>query len=247
MLPLAHPDDSLSEAQRFFAAAALARRLSMTPSMTPSRASAVAPPPFVFPMPQPSENLAYCPDTPVPAMLLPTQDDLFVKGSNPGLGTTRFGDHNPGDPLEKPSSSGSASPADPDMQEPGFDILNTFPVSSPPARTRRNSHSQESTRSDRFRATDSELYMLTAVFTRNPFPSTLLREKLAEKLGLTSRQIQFWFQNRRATLKSKGVHVIKPKKGCVGSPSAAGDGPLDLGPTFDVGKKRPSLSPLSEG
>ncbi|KAI8828211.1 homeobox domain-containing protein, partial [Chytriomyces cf. hyalinus JEL632] len=53
----------------------------------------------------------------------------------------------------------------------------------------------------RFKATEAELPILSAVFEKNPFPSAVLRQKLADRLGLESKQIQFWFQNRRATLK----------------------------------------------
>ncbi|KAJ3028573.1 UNVERIFIED_CONTAM: hypothetical protein HDU68_001372 [Siphonaria sp. JEL0065] len=120
--------------------------------------------------------------------------------------------------------------------EPGFDVLDSMQVHSPPARNRRNSSSKESTRSNRFRATDSELQLLTAVFAKNPFPSAALREKTAEKLGLTSRQVQFWFQNRRATLKSKGIHVLKPKRGASTATPRL----------FDGHRKRPSLSLLSD-
>ncbi|KAJ3027682.1 UNVERIFIED_CONTAM: hypothetical protein HDU68_003323 [Siphonaria sp. JEL0065] len=136
--------------------------------------------------------------------------------------------------LEEPLlESPTTLEADP---EPGFDVLDSMQVHSPPARNRRNSNSQESTRLDRFRATDSELQLLTAVFAKNPFPSASLREKTAEKLGLTSRQVQFWFQNRRATLKSKGIHVLKPKKGASTATPRLCDGH----------RKRPSLSLLSE-
>ncbi|KAI8610911.1 Homeodomain-like protein, partial [Chytriomyces sp. MP71] len=53
----------------------------------------------------------------------------------------------------------------------------------------------------RFRATEAELTFLLSVFEANPFPSTRQRIQLAEKLNLDPKQILFWFQNRRATLK----------------------------------------------
>ncbi|KAJ3061933.1 hypothetical protein HDU99_005388, partial [Rhizoclosmatium hyalinum] len=62
-------------------------------------------------------------------------------------------------------------------------------------------------------AKDNDLKCLMAVFEKNPFPSVSLRKKLAERLGLEQKQVQFWFQNRRATLKSNGILVIKPKVG----------------------------------
>ncbi|KAJ3050647.1 hypothetical protein HDU99_008614, partial [Rhizoclosmatium hyalinum] len=156
---------------------------------------------------QPTQSLSVSPsDTPNSiSELNASSSDLFMDTQEPS-------------PSSTPSKASKRPSRDP-LDEPGFDVLDATPVASPPARTRRQSSSQESTRGDRFRATDSELYMLTAVFARNPFPSALLREKCAEKLGLTSRQIQFWFQNRRANLKAQGIHVVKPKKGApVGAP-----------------------------
>lgn len=40
-------------------------------------------------------------------------------------------------------------------------------------------------------------------FEKNPIPNKELRQKLAERLNLSSRVIQVWFQNRRAKLKRK--------------------------------------------
>ncbi|ORY52331.1 hypothetical protein BCR33DRAFT_631163, partial [Rhizoclosmatium globosum] len=57
-------------------------------------------------------------------------------------------------------------------------------------------------KNNRFKAKDNDLKCLMAVFEKNPFPSVSLRKKLAERLGLEQKQVQFWFQNRRATLKS---------------------------------------------
>ncbi|KAI9351224.1 hypothetical protein BDR26DRAFT_929718 [Obelidium mucronatum] len=66
-------------------------------------------------------------------------------------------------------------------------------------------------KTNRFKAKDSDLKMLMAVFEKNPFPSSVLRKKLADRLKMDQKQVQFWFQNRRATLKVNGIHVLKPK------------------------------------
>ncbi|TPX76212.1 hypothetical protein CcCBS67573_g02511 [Chytriomyces confervae] len=68
-------------------------------------------------------------------------------------------------------------------------------------------------KNNRFKAKDNDLKCLMAVFEKNPFPSTALRLSLAKKLNLEAKQVQFWFQNRRATLKMNGIHVVKPKQG----------------------------------
>ncbi|KAI8612681.1 hypothetical protein BC830DRAFT_541305 [Chytriomyces sp. MP71] len=66
-------------------------------------------------------------------------------------------------------------------------------------------------KNNRFKVKDDQLSMLLAVFEKNPFPSVHLRKKIAERLGLDQKQVQFFFQNRRATLKMNGIHVLKPK------------------------------------
>ncbi|KAJ3006240.1 UNVERIFIED_CONTAM: hypothetical protein HDU68_004189 [Siphonaria sp. JEL0065] len=66
----------------------------------------------------------------------------------------------------------------------------------------------------RFKATPQELTYLLGIFQMNPFPSTSTRKEIAEQLGLTERQILFWFQNRRACLKTNGIVAVKPRGVC---------------------------------
>lgn len=53
----------------------------------------------------------------------------------------------------------------------------------------------------RRRADAEQLQALRAVFERTAFPNTEERAMIAKDLNLTPRQIQIWFQNRRAALK----------------------------------------------
>ncbi|KAI8828203.1 hypothetical protein BJ741DRAFT_627032 [Chytriomyces cf. hyalinus JEL632] len=142
-------------------------------------------------------------------------------------------------PVESDSASDStvsaAAAAGFDYSEPGFDILLATPPTSPESilAKRRGSCPGLADKSTRLRTTETELQMLTAIFQKNPFPSAFLRKKLAERMGVTVKQVQFWFQNRRATLKDKnGIHVLKPTKG--DSPSS-----------FSAKTRRMSLQPLS--
>ncbi|KAJ3244932.1 hypothetical protein HDU78_010304 [Chytriomyces hyalinus] len=63
----------------------------------------------------------------------------------------------------------------------------------------------------KFKPTESQLSLLVGLFEKNPFPSAALRSSLADTLGVQPKQIRFWFQNRRATYKINGIHVLKPK------------------------------------
>ncbi|TPX53270.1 hypothetical protein CcCBS67573_g09730 [Chytriomyces confervae] len=62
----------------------------------------------------------------------------------------------------------------------------------------------------RFKPNENELNLLMSFFEANPFPDRTQRGQLAIQLGLEPKQILFWFQNRRATLKMNGIHVVKP-------------------------------------
>jgi hypothetical protein len=55
----------------------------------------------------------------------------------------------------------------------------------------------------RKRLSQDESELLLEAFSRNPRPSQDERNELANKLGMNSRSIQIWFQNRRAKLKKE--------------------------------------------
>ncbi|TPX64511.1 hypothetical protein CcCBS67573_g08387 [Chytriomyces confervae] len=80
-------------------------------------------------------------------------------------------------------------------------------------------------RRPRFRPTEQQLGVLASIFEKNPFPSQTVRSKIAREMGLENKQVLFWFQNRRATLKNNGIHVIKPK-----TETAIGKNRSDLAP-----------------
>jgi hypothetical protein len=58
-------------------------------------------------------------------------------------------------------------------------------------------------KSHRQRASPYQRSMLEQVMTFTCFPSTRLRKKLAELLGMNPRSVQIWFQNRRQKLQIK--------------------------------------------
>jgi hypothetical protein len=68
-----------------------------------------------------------------------------------------------------------------------------------------NEGSPSSARSKRKRKTPEQLALLEKEFETNPMPNKDVREHLSQNLGLTSRQVQIWFQNKRAKVKNNRV------------------------------------------
>ncbi|ORY52330.1 hypothetical protein BCR33DRAFT_693573 [Rhizoclosmatium globosum] len=64
----------------------------------------------------------------------------------------------------------------------------------------------------RFKATELELEYLYDSFAKNPFPTSEERQHIADSLGMEPRQVQFWFQNRRANVKKSGTVLSAPQK-----------------------------------
>ncbi|KAJ3213607.1 hypothetical protein HDU67_002658 [Dinochytrium kinnereticum] len=56
----------------------------------------------------------------------------------------------------------------------------------------------------RLKTSQDQLQILQQAFDEDPKPSTSIRNELAEKLGMTPRGVQVWFQNKRAKAKSCG-------------------------------------------
>jgi hypothetical protein len=58
-------------------------------------------------------------------------------------------------------------------------------------------------RPKRRRADASQLAVLNSVFAHTFFPSTELRQRLGEQLGMSARSVQIWFQNKRQQWRQK--------------------------------------------
>ncbi|PKC02561.1 homeobox-domain-containing protein, partial [Rhizophagus irregularis] len=58
----------------------------------------------------------------------------------------------------------------------------------------------------RTRATPEQLAILEDTFKTNTSPNSKVREALAEKVNMSERSIQIWFQNRRAKMKAMQKH-----------------------------------------
>ncbi|CAG8528359.1 5720_t:CDS:2, partial [Racocetra fulgida] len=63
---------------------------------------------------------------------------------------------------------------------------------------------------NRTRATPEQLAILEDTFKTNTSPNSKVREALAEKVNMSERSIQIWFQNRRAKMKAmqKRAHLM---------------------------------------
>ncbi|KAJ9084449.1 hypothetical protein DSO57_1024349 [Entomophthora muscae] len=53
----------------------------------------------------------------------------------------------------------------------------------------------------RARATPEQQAFLESAFASNPSPNCKVRENMAQRVGMSERSIQIWFQNRRAKVK----------------------------------------------
>ncbi|KAJ3292354.1 hypothetical protein HDU79_001497 [Rhizoclosmatium sp. JEL0117] len=134
------------------------------------------------------------------------------------------------------STPSTASPKSSTSTNP---ITSTTTNPSSPYPSSPSTPSSSSSKKPRFRATPTELAFLLKIFESNPFPSTKFRAQIAAKLNLTERQVMFWFQNRRSSLRLNGVVAVK------GSSPATVAGPgVDVKELAFRGGKR-SLSPLS--
>ncbi|KAJ3239328.1 hypothetical protein HDU77_011309 [Chytriomyces hyalinus] len=198
-----------------------------------SRSNSISPPGFqLFPSIPPSPSVS-----PQQMQTFTTTETVFESPKMPQpTSTSATPTSTPSTPRRDSifNKTATAKPAKSTLKianEAGLDVVLSTPPTSPQHVIARRASIDKNNKPARFKPTDTELVMLTAIFQKNPFPSTSLRKKLADKMGLDIKQVQFWFQNRRATMKTSGVHVIKPKRGTASS--------------ILLTKKRLSLSPLS--
>eukprot|EP01112_Ceratiomyxa_fruticulosa_P022866 TRINITY_DN8514_c0_g1_i1.p1 TRINITY_DN8514_c0_g1~~TRINITY_DN8514_c0_g1_i1.p1 ORF type:complete len:686 (-),score=192.08 TRINITY_DN8514_c0_g1_i1:314-2068(-) len=61
----------------------------------------------------------------------------------------------------------------------------------------------QSEKPKRHRTSPEQLSLLEYVFHTEQMPSQALRQQIAERLGMTSRRVQIWFQNKRAKVKRR--------------------------------------------
>lgn len=61
---------------------------------------------------------------------------------------------------------------------------------------RKSTLTQQQKNQKRQRATQDQLITLELEFNKNPTPTAIVREKIAQEINMTERSVQIWFQNR---------------------------------------------------
>ena len=67
---------------------------------------------------------------------------------------------------------------------------------------RKSTLTQQQKNQKRQRATQDQLLTLEIEFEKNPTPTAVVRERIANDINMTERSVQIWFQNRRAKIKN---------------------------------------------
>ncbi|KAK3681883.1 hypothetical protein LTR37_020793 [Vermiconidia calcicola] len=101
----------------------------------------------------------------------------------------------------------------PQMSPPGSlsPIPNPNSARRPP---RKSTLTQQQKNQKRQRATQDQLMLLEVEFNKNPTPTALVRERIAQDINMTERSVQIWFQNRRAKIKNIAKRSIESGEDC---------------------------------
>ncbi|KAF8243261.1 hypothetical protein K440DRAFT_562265 [Wilcoxina mikolae CBS 423.85] len=79
---------------------------------------------------------------------------------------------------------------------------------------RKSTLTQQQKNQKRQRATQEQLITLEAEFNKNPTPTAVVRERIAQEINMTERSVQIWFQNRRAKIKTLAKKSIETGEDC---------------------------------
>ncbi|KAF1345869.1 hypothetical protein BDV97DRAFT_300988 [Delphinella strobiligena] len=85
---------------------------------------------------------------------------------------------------------------------------------------RKSTLTQQQKNQKRQRATQDQLITLEHEFNKNPTPTALTRERIAEQINMTERSVQIWFQNRRAKIKNIARKSIENGEDCESIPES---------------------------
>jgi hypothetical protein len=90
------------------------------------------------------------------------------------------------------------------LDSPTMDTETSTPSSGtmPRRPPRKSTLTQQQKNQKRQRATQDQLITLEVEFEKNPTPTAIVRERIAQEINMTERSVQIWFQNRRAKIKN---------------------------------------------
>ncbi|KAL9073285.1 MAG: hypothetical protein Q9157_004816 [Trypethelium eluteriae] len=85
---------------------------------------------------------------------------------------------------------------------------------------RKSTLTQQQKNQKRQRATQDQLMTLEVEFNKNPTPTAIVRERIAQEINMTERSVQIWFQNRRAKIKTLAKRSIETGEDCDNIPDS---------------------------
>ncbi|KAI9816821.1 MAG: Transcription elongation factor SPT4 [Pycnora praestabilis] len=85
---------------------------------------------------------------------------------------------------------------------------------------RKSTLTQQQKNQKRQRATQDQLITLEVEFNKNPTPTAIVRERIAQDINMTERSVQIWFQNRRAKIKLIAKKSIETGDDCDSIPDS---------------------------
>ncbi|KAF2011534.1 hypothetical protein BU24DRAFT_283278 [Aaosphaeria arxii CBS 175.79] len=99
---------------------------------------------------------------------------------------------------------------------PSPPAMATTPTQGSAARRppRKSTLTQQQKNQKRQRATQDQLVTLEVEFNKNPTPTAVVRERIAQDINMTERSVQIWFQNRRAKIKNIAKKSIENGDDC---------------------------------
>ncbi|KAJ1918955.1 hypothetical protein H4219_002311 [Mycoemilia scoparia] len=99
----------------------------------------------------------------------------------------------------------------------------------------------------RRRTTKEQYEVLEGTFRTNPKPSSEMRRNLASRLSMTAREVQIWFQNRRAKAKNHAAKKLAAEAGVV-TTAGGNERPTNSTPTASATETAayPLSSPTKE-
>lgn len=85
---------------------------------------------------------------------------------------------------------------------------------------RKSTLTQQQKNQKRQRATQDQLITLEVEFNKNPTPTAIVRERIAQQINMTERSVQIWFQNRRAKIKLMAKKSLESGEDCDAIPES---------------------------